>query len=58
MVRQSISIGHQNNEWIKSQIQSGEYGSKSEVINDLVRHAREKEHESSRYLKVEVDNDV
>jgi len=40
MRRQSISFTEPNDEWLKSQIASKEYASKSELINDLVRQAR------------------
>lgn len=40
MARQSISLTKPNNEWLKSQVQSEEYSSKSELINDLIRQAR------------------
>jgi len=40
MVRQSISFTEPNNEWLQSQINSQEYSSKSELVNDLIRHAR------------------
>ena len=32
-----------NNSWLANQTESGEYNSKSEVINDLIRIARRKE---------------
>ena len=40
MPRQSISFTKPNDEWLKSQIESQEYSSKSELINDLIRQAR------------------
>ena len=40
MIRQSISFTEPNDEWLKSQIDSKEYASKSELVNDLIRHAR------------------
>ncbi len=40
MVRQSISFTQPNDEWLKSQVNSKEYSSKSELINDLIRQAR------------------
>lgn len=41
MARQSISLTKPNDVWLKSQIESEEYTSKSELINDLIRRARE-----------------
>ncbi len=40
MPRQSISFTKPNDDWLKSQVNSQEYSSKSELINDLVRQAR------------------
>lgn len=40
MTRQSISFTKPNDDWLKSQIESNEYSSKSELVNDLIRQAR------------------
>jgi len=40
MNRQSISFTQPNDEWLKDQVESKEYSSKSELVNDLVRQAR------------------
>ncbi|MGF1670184.1 MAG: type II toxin-antitoxin system ParD family antitoxin [Balneolaceae bacterium] len=40
MTRQSISLTKPNDEWLKSQVESKEYSSKSELVNDLIRQAR------------------
>jgi len=40
MSRQSISFTKPNDEWLKSQVESQEYSSKSELVNDLIRQAR------------------
>lgn len=40
MIRQSISFTEPNDEWLKSQIDNKEYSSKSELVNDLIRQAR------------------
>ena len=40
MPRQCISFTKPNDEWLKSQIESLEYSSKSELINDLIRQVR------------------
>ena len=37
--RQSISFTKSNDEWLKSQVDSQEYSSKSELVNDLIRQA-------------------
>jgi len=40
MPRTSISFTPPNEKWIQEQIESEEFTSKSEVINDLIRRAR------------------
>lgn len=41
MTRQSISFTPPNDQWLKDQVDSEEFASKSEVVNDLIRKARE-----------------
>ena len=57
MTRQSISFTKPNDEWLKAQVESQEYSSKSEVINDLIRKARQKQEEiewiRSKLIKAE-----
>lgn len=43
MVRQSISFTKPNDEWLKAQVESNEYASKSELVNDLIRQARKQQ---------------
>nr|WP_321453139.1 type II toxin-antitoxin system ParD family antitoxin [uncultured Carboxylicivirga sp.] len=43
MPRQSISFSKPNDEWLKSQVDSEEYSSKSELVNDLIRQARKQQ---------------
>jgi len=43
MARQSISFTKPNDEWLKNQVDSKEYSSKSELINDLIRQARKQQ---------------
>ena len=45
MKRQSISFTEPNDEWLKSQIDSKEYKSKTELVNDLIRQARKQQSE-------------
>ena len=40
MARQSISFTKPNDDWLKDQVESKEYASKSELVNDLIRQAR------------------
>jgi len=43
MARQSISFTKPNDDWLKSQVNSKEYSSKSELVNDLIRQARKQQ---------------
>lgn len=43
MGRQSISFTKPNDEWLKAQVESEEYSSKSELVNDLIRQARKQQ---------------
>ena len=43
MTRQSISFTQPNDEWLKNQVESNEYSSKSELVNDLIRQARKQQ---------------
>jgi antitoxin ParD1/3/4 len=43
MARQSISFTEPNDEWLKAQVDSKEYSSKSELVNDLIRQARKQQ---------------
>lgn len=45
MARQSITFTGPNDKWLKKQVASEEYASKSELVNDLIRQAR---HEQAR----------
>ena len=53
MVRQSISVSEPNDEWLKAQVASAEYSSKSEAINDLIRQARRRQLEIE-YIRSEL----
>ena len=41
MPRQSITFTPPNDDWLKSQVDSQEYSNKSDVVNDLIRKARQ-----------------
>ena len=41
MLRKTITVTEQQNSWIKSQIDSGQYGNDSEYMRDLVRKDQE-----------------
>ena len=40
MTRASISLSEPNDAWIQAQIDSKEFASRSDVLNDLIRKAR------------------
>lgn len=51
MSRQSITFTSPNDQWLNSQVNSKEYSSKSEVVNDLIRRARA-EQEHMEYIRL------
>ena len=53
MSRQSISFTAPNEAWLKAQVESEEYTSKSEVVNDLIRKAREVEYIRDKLILAE-----
>lgn len=61
MPRQSVSLTEPNAEWVKAQIDSKEYTSISDAINDLIRQARRKEYaqtEKIRMLLIEAEKSI
>lgn len=55
MTRQSITINQPNEEWLKSQLSSNEFFSKSELINHLIREARKHESELE-WIRAKLEN--
>lgn len=53
MARQSISFSPPNDEWLRAQVESQEFTSKSEVVNDLIRKAREIEFIRAKLIRAE-----
>lgn len=53
MPRQSISFTPPNDEWLKTQVDSEEFTSKSEVVNDLIRKARKIESIQEHLIQAE-----
>jgi antitoxin ParD1/3/4 len=53
MSRQSISFTRPNDEWLRAQVNSEEFTSKSDVVNDLIRRAREIETIRARLIAAE-----
>lgn len=54
MARQSISFTEPNDKWLKAQVESKEYSSKSELVNDLVRQARKQQQEIN-YIRMKLE---
>ncbi len=40
LVKKSITVTEQQNDWIKSRIETGDYGNDSEYLRDLIRKDR------------------
>ena len=55
MSRQSITFTKPNDEWLKAQIDSEEYSSKSELVNDLIRQAR-KQQAQIDWIRAKLEN--
>lgn len=51
--RASLSLSKPNESWLQSQIDNGEFASRSEVVNDLIRKAREKDREAE-YIRAKL----
>lgn len=54
MARQSITFTKPNDDWLKEQVESQEYASKSEVVNDLIRQARNQQVEIN-WIRAKLD---
>ncbi|PHS63106.1 MAG: CopG family transcriptional regulator [Thalassobium sp.] len=52
--RVSLSLTEPNERWIQAQTDSKEFTSRSEVINDLIRKAREVEEIRTRLIAAEI----
>lgn len=53
MTRQSITLAEKNDEWLKTQVAEQEFNSKSEVVNFLIKKARDqKEYDDYVRLKL------
>lgn len=55
MVKKSITVTQEQDNWIKAQIASGHYGNESEIFRDLIRERvnREAEIETIRMALIE-----
>ncbi len=57
-VRKTITLTAQQDAWVKSQIESGQYTNDSEIIRDLIRREQERtaEIETIRAALIEAEN--
>ncbi len=46
MIKQSINLTEPNDAWLSAKVESKEYSSKADVVNDLIRRFREREQEN------------
>ena len=46
MVKKSISVTSQQDNWIKAQLETGHFGNESEVIRELIRERQTEEQET------------
>lgn len=51
MVKKSISITEQQDNWIKAQIETGHFGNESEIIRELIRERQMRQHESPAQIE-------
>jgi len=54
MARQSITLANQNDEWLRNQVAQQEFMSKSEVVNYLIKRAREQE-AFDNYVNIKIE---
>jgi antitoxin ParD1/3/4 len=54
MTRQSISLTAPNEEWLKNQVSTEEFSSKSEAINYLIKQARSQD-EYYEFVRAKID---
>lgn len=47
MIKKSISVTGQQDDWIKSQIAQGHYGNESEVVRELIRERQLRERDAA-----------
>lgn len=50
MVKKSIALTDQQDNWIKRQVEGGHYGNASEVVRELIRERQLREQETSQIM--------
>jgi antitoxin ParD1/3/4 len=51
IVKKSISVTDQQNDWIKEQVKTGHYGNESEVVRDLIRERQMRERDTPAEIR-------
>ena len=51
MVKKSISVTEQQDNWIKAQIKTGHFGNESEIIRELIRERQMREQETPAQIE-------
>ena len=51
MVKKSITVTEQQNDWIRAQIANGHYGNESEVVRELIRERQLRDQETPAQIK-------
>ncbi len=51
IVKKSISVTEQQNNWIKAQLETGHYGNESEVMRDLIRERQMREQDTPEEIR-------
>ena len=51
MIKKSISVTDQQNDWIKAQIKTGHFGNESEVVRELIRERQIREQETPAQIE-------
>ena len=51
LVKKSITVTEQQNEWIKNRIVNGDYGNDSEYLRDLIRKDRT---ENEKFIRLKI----
>lgn len=52
MVKKSITVTDQQDNWIKTQVEMGHYGNESEILRELIRERQLSEQDSSREIEL------
>jgi antitoxin ParD1/3/4 len=51
MVKKSITVTDQQDQWIKAQIEGGHYGNESEVVRELIRERQLREQRATHEIE-------